>query len=255
MCTCAAHLPRPRRRPRGRLTARGVLRGGVAVLPRVVPPRGRGRETVLRRVARRPRVAHARAPRDLRRPLRETGGGDLGARFLSHWCPPPVATACSLATWTRDSHVLCPLLRLPAAALRHDRPRVVVHGHARARDGRLPVGRGRRDQRARLAVAIAFGGARSSVPASASASSCATSSRSRTTSPRRSRSCRAFPSRCPTTSHSPTPAAPVRDRRGRARPPRGRHRSQHRGQPAEPRVGRAGDRVAGARGSVRDGGA
>jgi predicted choloylglycine hydrolase len=34
------------------------------------------------------------------------GGGDVEARFLSHWCPPPVATACSLATWTRDAHLL-----------------------------------------------------------------------------------------------------------------------------------------------------
>jgi hypothetical protein len=34
------------------------------------------------------------------------GGGDLEATFLSHWCPPPVATACSLATWTRDAHLL-----------------------------------------------------------------------------------------------------------------------------------------------------
>ena len=34
------------------------------------------------------------------------GGGDLEARFLSHWCPPPVAAACSLATWTRDAHLL-----------------------------------------------------------------------------------------------------------------------------------------------------
>jgi predicted choloylglycine hydrolase len=34
------------------------------------------------------------------------GGGELEARFLSHWCPPPVATACSLATWTRDAHLL-----------------------------------------------------------------------------------------------------------------------------------------------------
>jgi hypothetical protein len=34
------------------------------------------------------------------------GGGDLEARFLSRWCPPPVATACSLATWTRDAHLL-----------------------------------------------------------------------------------------------------------------------------------------------------
>jgi len=34
------------------------------------------------------------------------GGGDLEARFLSHWCPPPVVTACSLATWDRDAHLL-----------------------------------------------------------------------------------------------------------------------------------------------------
>ena len=33
-------------------------------------------------------------------------GGDLEARFLSHWCPPPVVTACSLATWDRDAHLL-----------------------------------------------------------------------------------------------------------------------------------------------------
>ncbi|HVQ17710.1 MAG TPA: C45 family peptidase [Actinomycetes bacterium] len=34
------------------------------------------------------------------------GGGDLEARFLSHWSPPPLFAACSLATWTRDSHLL-----------------------------------------------------------------------------------------------------------------------------------------------------
>jgi predicted choloylglycine hydrolase len=34
------------------------------------------------------------------------GGGDLEARFLSHWSPPPLFAACSLATWTRDSNVL-----------------------------------------------------------------------------------------------------------------------------------------------------
>jgi predicted choloylglycine hydrolase len=34
------------------------------------------------------------------------GGGDLEARFLSHWCPPPVATACSLAVWNRWDNVL-----------------------------------------------------------------------------------------------------------------------------------------------------
>ena len=34
------------------------------------------------------------------------GGGDLEARFLSHWSPPPVATACSLAAWSYDERVL-----------------------------------------------------------------------------------------------------------------------------------------------------
>jgi predicted choloylglycine hydrolase len=34
------------------------------------------------------------------------GGGDLEARFLSHWCPPPVATACSLAVWNRGANRL-----------------------------------------------------------------------------------------------------------------------------------------------------
>src|SRR3954452_4883940 len=30
------------------------------------------------------------------------GGGDLEARFLSLWDPPPFLAACSLAAWTRD---------------------------------------------------------------------------------------------------------------------------------------------------------
>ncbi len=34
------------------------------------------------------------------------GGGDLEARFLSHWSPPPLFTACSLAAWTSGEHVL-----------------------------------------------------------------------------------------------------------------------------------------------------
>ncbi len=34
------------------------------------------------------------------------GGGDLAARFLSHWNPPPLFAACSLAAWSRDRHVL-----------------------------------------------------------------------------------------------------------------------------------------------------
>jgi predicted choloylglycine hydrolase len=34
------------------------------------------------------------------------GGGDLEARFLSHWCPPPLFTACSLAALTGGENVL-----------------------------------------------------------------------------------------------------------------------------------------------------
>jgi predicted choloylglycine hydrolase len=34
------------------------------------------------------------------------GGGDLEARFLSHWSPPPLFAACSMATWTQSANVL-----------------------------------------------------------------------------------------------------------------------------------------------------
>jgi predicted choloylglycine hydrolase len=34
------------------------------------------------------------------------GGGDLEARFLSHWCPPPLFAACSMLTYTRERNVL-----------------------------------------------------------------------------------------------------------------------------------------------------
>ncbi|MFZ0323951.1 MAG: C45 family peptidase [Actinomycetes bacterium] len=34
------------------------------------------------------------------------GGGDLEARFLSHWSPPPLFAACSMAAWTRDANLL-----------------------------------------------------------------------------------------------------------------------------------------------------
>jgi predicted choloylglycine hydrolase len=43
------------------------------------------------------------------------GGGDLQARFLSQWCPPPVAAACSLAVWNRLDKVLVRSYDYPAA--------------------------------------------------------------------------------------------------------------------------------------------
>ncbi len=33
-----------------------------------------------------------------------TGAGDIEARFLSLWDPPPFIAACSMAAWTRDDH-------------------------------------------------------------------------------------------------------------------------------------------------------
>ncbi len=31
-----------------------------------------------------------------------TGGGDLEARYLSHWCPPPYMSGCSQIAWVKD---------------------------------------------------------------------------------------------------------------------------------------------------------
>ncbi|HEV8065694.1 MAG TPA: C45 family peptidase, partial [Acidimicrobiales bacterium] len=38
--------------------------------------------------------------------VESVGGGDLEARFLSHWSPPPLFGNCSLAAWTGDENVL-----------------------------------------------------------------------------------------------------------------------------------------------------
>jgi predicted choloylglycine hydrolase len=86
------------------------------------------------------------------------GGGDLEARFLSHWCPPPLFATCSLAVWTSGEHVLVhnydysPLLcdTTVLASAWHGSPVVAMSdcGWA-ATDGINGHG---------LAVAIAFGG-------------------------------------------------------------------------------------------------
>ena len=77
------------------------------------------------------------------------GGGDLEARFLSHWNPPPLFAACSLAAWDRDRHLLVrnydyPPLLCDTTVLRDD-----VERHPGDGDERLRVGRARRRQRAR----------------------------------------------------------------------------------------------------------
>jgi predicted choloylglycine hydrolase len=86
------------------------------------------------------------------------GGGDLEARFLSHWTPPPIATACSLAAWTYDERVLVRSYDYPptlcdttALATSWDGTRVLAMSDCLwgAVDGVNEHG---------LAVAIAFGG-------------------------------------------------------------------------------------------------
>ena len=78
------------------------------------------------------------------------GGGDLEARFLSLWDPPPFLAACSLAAWTRDGNPS--LLRSYdyAPALCETTLLTTDHRDA-AHDGdeRLPVGRAGRRQRGR----------------------------------------------------------------------------------------------------------
>lgn len=86
------------------------------------------------------------------------GGGDLEARFLSHWCPPPTVTACSLAVWNRSQHLLVrnydfptELCDLTALSSQWNGTRVLAMSDCLwgAVDGINESG---------LAVAIAFGG-------------------------------------------------------------------------------------------------
>jgi predicted choloylglycine hydrolase len=90
--------------------------------------------------------------------VQAVGGGDLEARFLSHWTPPPVATACSLAVRNHDGDVLVRNYDYPPAlcdttvlASRWNGTRVVAMSDCLwgAVDGINEHG---------LAVAIAFGG-------------------------------------------------------------------------------------------------
>jgi len=88
------------------------------------------------------------------------GGGDLQARFLSHWCPPPLATACSLGVWPGGPNMLVrnydyPLQQCDTTVLASawQGPRVLAMSDCLwgAVDGVNEHG---------LAVAIAFGGRR-----------------------------------------------------------------------------------------------
>jgi predicted choloylglycine hydrolase len=88
------------------------------------------------------------------------GGGDLEARFLSHWCPPPLVTACSIAMIDTPAPLLVRNYDFPpqlsdALALR-------THWSGRAVIGMADCGWGLMDgmNDAGLSVAISFGGRR-----------------------------------------------------------------------------------------------
>lgn len=88
------------------------------------------------------------------------GGGDLEARFLSHWCPPPLVSACSMAM---------PLSPSPSLVRNYDYPALLSDALAlRTRfSGRAVIGMsdctlGLMDgvNDAGVAIALAFGGRR-----------------------------------------------------------------------------------------------
>lgn len=88
------------------------------------------------------------------------GGGDLEARFLSHWCPPPLVTACSIAMIDAPAPLMVRNYDYPpqltdALALR-------THWSGRSVIGMADCGWGLMDgiNDAGLAVAISFGGRR-----------------------------------------------------------------------------------------------
>ena len=88
------------------------------------------------------------------------GGGDLEARFLSHWCPPPLVTACSIAVSPLPTPLLVrnydyPPMLCDALALR-------THWSGRSVIGMADCGWGLMDgiNEDGLAIAIAFGGRR-----------------------------------------------------------------------------------------------
>lgn len=97
---------------------------------------------------------------DYRAYVDAVGGGDLEARFLSHWCPPPLVTACSIAMIDMPEPLMVRNYDYPpqltdALALR-------THWSGRSVIGMADCGWGLMDgvNDAGLAVAISFGGRR-----------------------------------------------------------------------------------------------
>jgi predicted choloylglycine hydrolase len=88
------------------------------------------------------------------------GGGDLEARFLSHWCPPPLVAACSIAIIGGPRPMLIRNYDYPPSLC--DALALRTHWSGRSVLGMSDCGWGLMDgiNDAGLSVAIAFGGRR-----------------------------------------------------------------------------------------------
>jgi len=86
------------------------------------------------------------------------GGGDVEARFLSHWSPPPLFATCSLAAWTRQANVL--IHNYDYSPLLCDTTMLASNWHGTHVAAMSDCGWGATDgmNTHGLAVAIAFGG-------------------------------------------------------------------------------------------------
>ncbi len=88
------------------------------------------------------------------------GGGDLEARFLSHWCPPPLVTACSIAMLGAPAPLLLRNYDYPPSLC--DALALRTHWSGRSVIGMADCGWGLMDgmNDAGLSIAISFGGRR-----------------------------------------------------------------------------------------------
>ncbi len=88
------------------------------------------------------------------------GGGDLEARFLSHWCPPPLVTACSIAMVDVPAPLLVRNYDYPPSLC--DALALRTHWSGRTVIGMADCGWGLMDglNDAGVSVAISFGGRR-----------------------------------------------------------------------------------------------
>jgi predicted choloylglycine hydrolase len=88
------------------------------------------------------------------------GGGDLEARFLSHWCPPPLVAACSIAMIAGRTPMLIRNYDYPPSLC--DALSLRTHWSGRSMIGMSDCGWGLMDgiNEDGLAIAISFGGRR-----------------------------------------------------------------------------------------------